>query len=61
MGKQTYAAQIAAKAGEELLLWKKEYEKQTSDKSFGQFKENFARTRKANETVRQNKEEKCAV
>lgn len=58
MEKQAYAALIAAKAGEDLILWKKEYEKQTSDKSFGQFKENFSRTRKANETVRQNKEEK---
>lgn len=57
MEKQAYAAQIAAKAGEELILWKKEYEKQTTDKSLGQFKENFARTRKANETVRRNREE----
>lgn len=56
--KQAYTAQIAAKAREELILWQKEYEKQTSDKSFGQFKENFTKTRKANETVRQNKEEK---
>ena len=55
--KQAYAARIAAEAGEELILWKKEYDKQTSDKSFGQFKENFSRTRKANETVRQNREE----
>lgn len=55
--KQAYAARIAAEAGEELILWKKEYEKQTSDKSFGQFKENFSRTRKANETVRQRTEE----
>lgn len=55
--KQAYAARIAAEAGEELILWKKEYDKQTSDKSFGQFKENFSRTRKANETVRHNREE----
>lgn len=55
--KQAYAARIAAEAGEELILWKKEYEKQTSDKSFEQFKENFSRTRKANETVRQRTEE----
>lgn len=55
--KQAYAARIAAEAGEELVLWKREYEKQTSDKSFGQFKENFSRTRKANETVRQSREE----
>ena len=55
--KQAYAARIAAEAGEEMILWKKEYEKQTSDKSFEQFKENFSRTRKANETVRQRTEE----
>ncbi len=56
MEKQTYAAKIAAKAGEDLILWRKEYEKQTSDKPFEQFKENFARRRKANETEGQRTE-----
>lgn len=55
--KQAYVAEISKKAGENLVLWKKEYEKQTSDKSFEQFKDNFARRRKANETVRQSTEE----
>lgn len=55
-GKQAYADEIAAKAGEDMILWKKEYEKQTADKSFEQFKENFVRRRKANETVRQSTE-----
>lgn len=58
MEKQTYAAKIAAKAGEDLILWRKDYEKQTSDKTFEQFKENFSRRRKANETVGQSTEEK---
>lgn len=50
---QARAAEVAAKAGEDLLLWKREYEKQTSDKSIVQFRENFERRRKANETLRQ--------
>lgn len=50
--RQAYAAELASMAGEELISWKKEYEKQTSDKSFEQFKENFIRRRKANETLR---------
>lgn len=53
---QSYVAEIAAMAGEELFSWKKEYEKQTSDKSFEQFKENFGRRRKANETQRHDSE-----
>lgn len=56
MEKQTYVAKLAEKAGEDLILWKREYEKQTAEKSLEQFKENFARTRKANETIGQNKE-----
>lgn len=50
---QARASEVAAKAGEDLLLWKREYEKQTSDKSIVQFRENFERRRKANETLRQ--------
>ena len=53
---QTYAAEIAAKAGEELSVWRKEYEKQTSEKSYEQFRENYDRRRKANETNRKNAE-----
>lgn len=55
--RQAYVAEISKKAGENLVLWKKEYEKQTSDKSLEQFKDNFSRRRKANETVRQSTEE----
>lgn len=56
MKSQAYVAEIAAKAGEDLILWKREYEKQTADKSLEQFKENFSRRRKANETVGQSTE-----
>ncbi len=58
MERQAYAVQIAAKVGEDQILWRKEYEKQTSDKSFEQFKENYVRRRKANETVAQSTEVK---
>lgn len=57
MDHQSHAAEIAAMAGDELILWKKEYEKQISDKSFEQFKENFERRRKANETQRRASED----
>lgn len=56
MEKQACTARLAAKAGEDLILWRKEYEKQTSDKSLEQFQENFARRRKANETLGKNAE-----
>ena len=38
-------------AGEYLLSWNQEYEKQTGDKSFSQFKENYGRRKKANLTT----------
>jgi uncharacterized protein YPO0396 len=37
--------------GDYLPLWNQEYEKQTKDKSFSQFKENYARRKKANLTT----------
>lgn len=58
ISRQAYAAELAAIAGDELTVWKKEYEKQTSGKSFEQFKENFSRRRKANETLRGDAEAK---
>ncbi len=51
--KQAYAAEIVSKVGDELILWKRDYEKQISDKSLEQFKENYSRRRKANETLKQ--------
>lgn len=55
---QAWASEVAARAGEDLILWKREYEKQTSDKSIVQFRENFERRRKANETLRQTAEKR---
>lgn len=54
--KQAYAAEIVSKVGDELILWKRDYEKQISDKSLEQFKENYSRRRKANETLKQTAE-----
>jgi len=56
MSWQTILAEIAAAAGDNFSLWKKEYEKQTQQRSFEQFKENYTRRRKANETTRKNAE-----
>lgn len=43
--------QIGDRAGDSLPIWKQEYEKQTVDKSFTQFKDNYLRRRKANQTL----------
>ncbi len=43
--------EMGTKAGDVLPLWKKEYEKQTEDKSFSQFRDNYLRRRKANQTL----------
>ena len=43
--------QIGDRAGGSLPIWKQEYEKQTADKSFTQFKDNYLRRRKANQTL----------
>ncbi|MDO5336150.1 MAG: SbcC/MukB-like Walker B domain-containing protein [Eubacteriales bacterium] len=40
------------------VLWQRDYEKQTRQKSFSQFYENFERRRKANETTRKNAEDR---
>ncbi len=46
--------ELGAKAGERLLSWNNDYEKQTSDKTREQFRDNFARRRKANLTTMEN-------
>ncbi len=46
--------ELGAKAGERLLSWNHDYEKQTSDKTREQFRDNFARRRKANHTTIEN-------
>ena len=43
-------------AGEVFGLWLKEYESQTTDKTYEQFYDNYDRRRKANETIRGNAE-----
>ena len=43
-------------AGDVQSIWMKEYESQTAQKSYAQFRENFDRRRKANETIRNNAE-----
>lgn len=49
---------IAQKAENEIVLWKKEYEKQTDDKTLEQFRQNFDRRRKANNTTKENADKK---
>ena len=49
--KAVLSEQIGDKAGDSLPIWKQEYEKQTVDKSFTQFKDNYLRRRKANQTL----------
>lgn len=48
--------ELEEKAGEALVLWRQEYEKQTDRKTYQQFWENFDRRRKANETIRKTAE-----
>lgn len=51
--KQVQVSEIAAKAGDYFTAWNKEYEKQTLQKAYRQFRENYDRRRKANETLRE--------
>lgn len=53
---QQQVAELAAAAGDALPLWLKEYEGQTAQKSYEQFRDNYDRRRKANETIRKNAE-----
>lgn len=48
--KSAYLA-FAAKEENHLILWNSEYEKQTKDKGYEQFRDNFARRKKANLTT----------
>lgn len=49
-------AALTEELGERLPLWQQEYEKQTSQKSLVQFRENFERRKKANETTTRDAE-----
>lgn len=53
---QAHTADLTQKAGDRVLNWKKEYEKQTSQKTFQQFKENYEKQRKSNWTRKENSE-----
>ncbi|GFI08547.1 chromosome partition protein Smc [Lachnospiraceae bacterium] len=43
--------ELGDKAGDSLPVWEQEYEKHTEDKSFSQFRDNYLRRRKANQTL----------
>lgn len=43
--------ELGTNAGDALPVWKQEYERQTEDKSFSQFRDNYLRRRKANQTL----------
>ena len=51
IAKRTAYVELGAKAGDFLPLWNQEYEKQTEDKTFSQFRDNYVRRRKANQTL----------
>ncbi|MDY5496749.1 MAG: SbcC/MukB-like Walker B domain-containing protein [Anaerobutyricum sp.] len=53
---QQELSRLAVTAGDSLPLWQKEYESQTAEKSFEQFRDNYERRRKANETIRNHAE-----
>lgn len=52
--KQAEISLVTDRAGDEFGGWQKEYQKQTAQKTYGQFRENYDRRRKANDTTRQN-------
>ena len=53
---QQQVAELESAEGDALPLWLKEYESQTAQKSYEQFRDNYDRRRKANETIRKNAE-----
>ena len=52
--KQAEVARLGADAGDMLPTWNSDYEKQTGDKTFEQFRDNFSRRKKANATTTDN-------
>ncbi|MGF0031508.1 ATP-binding protein [Bariatricus sp. SGI.154] len=56
MEHQVRVAEIVERAGDDFPAWKKEYDKQTTQKSYTQFRENYDRRRKANDTTRKKAE-----
>lgn len=56
--RQSAVAELSLAAGDSLPVWQKEYENQTGQKSYEQFRDNYDRRRKANETIRKNAEDR---
>ncbi len=54
----TQVAELLKVAGDVQSLWLKEYEAQTANKGYEQFRDNYDRRRKANETIRKTAEGK---
>ncbi len=54
--RQEKVAGLGNMAGDSLILWNCDYEKQTANKSYEQFRDNYVRRRKANETTTKNAE-----
>ncbi len=52
--RQGMVAELSAEAGDAVLIWKRDYEKQTTDKTYEQFRFNFDKRRKANKTIQDN-------
>ncbi len=51
IGQQALCTELAVRYEKDILLWSHDYEKQLKDKSHEQFRDNFARRRKANQTT----------
>ena len=51
IGQQALCTELAARYEKDIVLWSHDYEKQLRDKSHEQFRDNFARRRKANQTT----------
>lgn len=55
--KNTSYLEIGARQVDRVIIWNTEYEKQTQDKSYEQFRDNYSRRRKANQTTIDNNTE----
>lgn len=51
IAKQSGCAEFLAKAGDVATMWKQEYDRQTGNKTFEQFRDNYVRRKKANQTT----------
>lgn len=58
--KQIQVIELTAEAEDSFVKWKREYDKQTEQKSYDQFRDNYDRRRKANFTTKDNAENRMA-